>query len=170
MSPRPPRPVRPRPPITQVIGNTATFSWAPLNDPDGGVSGYDVIVGTTPGGSDVFSGIVTGTTLTVTNHYGATLYAEVSAINNAGIQGPFSASSPGVVLVDPAWIPVIHMANASVLDWTSVSGKVYQVWSTTNLLVPFITLGSVITAIDSTTSYTNNPTGPAQYYRVQLLP
>ena len=87
---------------TQVIGNTATFSWAPLGDPDGGVSGYDVIVGTTPGGSDVFSGIVTGTTLTVTNHYGATLYAEVSAINNAGIQGSFSASSPGVVLVDPA--------------------------------------------------------------------
>jgi len=94
----------------------------------------------------------------------------VSAINNAGIQGPFSASSPGVVLVDPAWIPVISMTNASVLNWTSVSGKVYQVWSTTNLLVPFMTLGSVITAADSTISYTNNPTGSAQYYRVQLLP
>jgi Alpha amylase, catalytic domain len=155
---------------TRVIGNTATFSWAPLNDPDGGVSGYYVIVGTTPGGSDVFSGIVTGTTLTVTNNYGVTLYAEVSAINNVGIQGPFSASSPGVVLVDPAWIPVIHMANASVLDWTSVSGKVYQVWFTTNLLIPFITLGSVITATDSITSYTSNPTGLARYYRVQLLP
>jgi glycosidase len=155
---------------THVIGNIATFSWAPLNDPDGGVSGYYVIVGTTPGGSDVFSGIVTGTTLTVTNNYGATLYAEVSAINNAGIQGPLSASSPGVVLVDPAWIPVIHMANTSVLGWTSISGKVYQVWSTTNLLVPFIALGSVITAAGSTTSYTSNPTGSAQYYRVQLLP
>jgi hypothetical protein len=62
------------------------------------------------------------------------------------------------------------MANASVLDWTSFSGKVYQVWSTTNLLVPLITLGSVITAAGSTTSYTSNPTGSAQYYRVQLLP
>ena len=167
---RPPRLARPAAANYQVVGNTATFSWAPLNDPDGGVSGYDVIVGTTPGGSDVFSGIVTGTTLTVTNNYGATLYAEVSAINNAGIQGSFSASSSGVVLVDPAWIPVIHMANASVLDWTSVSGKVYQVWSTTNLLVPFIALGSVITAADSTTSYTNNATGSGRYYRVQLLP
>ena len=166
----PARPGAPTAANYQVIGNTAAFSWAPLNDPDGGVSGYDVIVGTTPGGSDVFSGIVTGTTLTVTNNYGATLYAEVSAINNAGIQGPFSASSPGVVLVDPAWIPVIHMDNASVVDWTSVSGKVYQVWFTTNLLVPFITLGSVITATDSTTSYTSNPTGLARYYRVQLLP
>jgi hypothetical protein len=166
----PARPGAPTAANYQVIGNTAAFSWAPLNDPDGGVSGYDVIVGTTPGGSDVFSGIVTGTTLTVTNNYGATLYAEVSAINNAGIQGPFSAISPGVVLVDPAWIPVIHMDNASVVDWTSVSGKVYQVWFTTNLLVPFITLGSVITATDSTTSYTSNPTGLARYYRVQLLP
>ena len=62
------------------------------------------------------------------------------------------------------------MASASVLDWTSVSGKVYQVWSTTNLLVPLITLGSVITSFDSITSYTSNPAGPAQFYRVQLLP
>ena len=154
----------------QVIGNTATFTWAPLTDPDGGVSGYYVIVGTTPGGSNVFSGIVTGTTLTVTNNYGTTLYAEVSAINNAGIQGFPSASSSGVVLVDPAWIPIIHMTKPSVLDWTSVSSKVYQVWSTTNLLIPFVTLGGVITASDSITSYTSNPTGSAQYYRVQLLP
>jgi glycosidase len=153
-----------------VISNSVTFTWTALNDPDGGVSGYYVIVGTTPGGSNVFSGIVTGTTLTVTNNYGARLYAEVSAINNAGVQGSLSASSTGVVLVDPAWIPVIHMDNSSVLSWTSVSGMVYQVWSTTNLALPFTTLGNVITASDSTTSCTNNPTNSAQYYRAQLLP
>jgi len=153
-----------------VVGNAVTFTWTALNDPDGGVSGYYVIVGTIPGGSNVFSGIVTGTTLTVTNNYGARLYAEVSAINNAGIQGPLSASSAGVVLVDPAWIPVIHMDNSSGLSWTSVSGMVYQVWSTTNLALPFTTLGNVITAMDLTTSCTNNPTNSAQYYRVQLLP
>ena len=152
------------------MGNTVTFSWTALNDPDGGVSGYYVIVGTTPGGSNVFSGIVTGTTLTVTNNYGVRLYAEVSAINNAGIQGSLSASSAGVVLVDPAWIPVIHMANSSVLSWTSVSGMVYQVWSTTNLTMPFAAFGNVITAFDLTTSCINKPTNPAQYYRVQLVP
>lgn len=73
-------------------------------------------------------------------------------------------------MVDPAWIPVIHMANSSVLNWTSLSGMVYQVWSTTNLAMPFTTLGNVITASESTTSCTNNPTNSAQYYRVQLLP
>ena len=46
-----------------VIGNTVTFNWLPLNDPDGGVSGYQVMVGTSPGASDVFNGIVQGTTL-----------------------------------------------------------------------------------------------------------
>lgn len=153
-----------------VVGDSVAFNWTALNDPDGGVSGYYVIVGTTPGGSNVFTGIVTGTTLTVTNNYGARLYAEVSAINNAGIQGSLSASSAGVVLVDPAWIPIIHMANSSVLSWSSVSGMVYQVWSTTNLATPFAALGNVITASDSMTSCTNSPTNSAQYYRVQLLP
>ncbi len=153
-----------------VVGNTVTFSWTALNDPDGGISGYYVIVGTAPGGSNVFSGIVTSTTLTVTNSYGARLYAEVSAVNNAGIQGSLSASSAGVVLVDPAWIPVVHMANSRVLSWTSVSGMVYQVWSTTNLTMPFAAFGNVITASESTISCTNSPTNSAEYYRVQLVP
>jgi len=133
------------------------------------VSGYDVIVGTTPGGSDVFSGIVTGTTLTVTNNYGATLYAEVSAINNAGIQGPFSASSPGVVLVDPAWIPVIHMDNASVVDWTSVSARFIRFGSPPIFWFP-LSRWQRHNCHRLNTSYTSNPTGLARYYRVQLLP
>ena len=53
----------------------------------GGVSGYHVIVGTTPGGSNVFSGIVAGTSLTSDEQFRRDLYAEVSAINNAGIEG-----------------------------------------------------------------------------------
>jgi hypothetical protein len=166
----PEAPAAPTAGVAYVVGNSVTFSWSPLSDPEGGVSAYYVIVGTTPGGSNVFSGIVTGTTLTVTNNYGVRLYAEVSAINLAGIQGAFSASSTGVVLVDPAWIPVIHMVNSSVLSWNSVSGMVYQVWSTTNPAIPFNALGNVITASDATTSCTNNPTNSAQYYRVQLLP
>jgi glycosidase len=153
-----------------VVGNIATFHWTAVNDPEGGVSGYYVIVGTAPGGSNVFSGIVAGTTLTVTNSYGARLYAAVSAINGAGIQGTLSASSAGVALVDPAWIPVIQMEKSGVLSWNSVSGLAYQVWSTTNLSLPFGALGNVITASDSSISSTNNPTNSAQFYRVELLP
>jgi hypothetical protein len=155
---------------TYVIGNSVTFSWLPLNDPEGGVSGYQVIVGTSPGASDVFGGIVQGTTLTVTNVYGATLYTEVSAINNAGIQGATSASSAGVTLVDPNWIPVLSMQGNNVLSWTSVSGLTYQVWSTTSLGVPFTTIGGVITASGPTTQSTNNFADPVRFYRVQVFP
>jgi hypothetical protein len=153
-----------------VIGNTVTFSWLAQNDPVGGVSGYQVMVGTSPGTADVFSGIVRGTLLTVTNVYGATLYAAVSAINNAGIMGATSASSAGVMLVDPGWIPILSMQDNRVLKWTSVSGMTYQVWSTTNLGLPFTTLGGVITASGQTTQSTNVSPYSVRFYRVQLLP
>jgi len=153
-----------------VIGNAVMFNWLPLIDPQGGVSGYQVMLGTAPGASDVFNGIVPDATLTVTNVYGATLYAEVSAINNAGISGPASAASAGVVLVDPNWIPVLSMQDSSVLSWTSVSGKNYQVWSTTDLGIPFTNIGGVITATGSTTQSTNTFPDPVRFYRVQVFP
>jgi glycosidase len=161
------------PPVTTgsyVIGNSVTFSWLPLNDPIGGVSGYQIIVGTSPGASDVFNGSVVGTTLTVTNVYGATLYAEVSAINIAGIQGAASASSAGVTLLDPNWIPILSMQNSSVLNWSSVSGMAYQVWSTTNLGIPFAPLGGIITAFGPTTQSTNTLPDPVRFYRVKIFP
>lgn len=153
-----------------VIGNSTTFSWLPLNDPDGGVAGYQVIVGTSPGASNVFNGVVPGTSVTVTNAYGVTLYAEVSAINNAGIQGPSSASSAGIILVNPQWIPVLSMQSSSVLSWTSVSGKKYQVWSTTNLSIPFATVGGVVTAPGPSTQSTNIFPDSVRFYRVQVFP
>ncbi len=153
-----------------VFTNVVTFTWSAVSDPQGGVSGYYVIVGTAPGGSDVFSGIVTGTSLTVTNNFGAHLYAEVSAINNAGIQGAASSSSAGVALVNPNWIPVLNMLSSSVLSWNSVSGKTYQVWSTTNLSVPFSTLGGLINAPGPVASYTNSPTSGTRFFRVQFFP
>ena len=134
------------------------------------MSGYQIIVGTSPGASNVFNGMVQTTTLTVTNAYGATLYAEVSAISNAGIQGPASASSAGVILVDPNWIPNLSMQNDSVLNWTSVSGMTYQVWSTTNLSAPFIPYGGVITAFGATTQESNTSPDPVRFYRVQVFP
>jgi hypothetical protein len=106
----------------------------------------------------------------VTNVYGATLYAEVSAINNAGTEGPASASSAGVILVDPDWIPTLSMQGSGVLSWTSVSGLTYQVWSTSDLGTPFTTLGNVITAYGPMTLSTNNFADPVRFYRVQVFP
>jgi glycosidase len=153
-----------------VIGNSVTFSWLPLNDPVGGVSGYQIIVGTSPGASNVFNGAVQNTTLSVTNIYGATLYAEVMAISNAGVAGPASASSAGVLLVNPSWIPALSLQGSSVLNWTSVSGLTYQVWFSTNLGIPFTTMGGVITASGAITRSTNNLADPARFFRVQVIP
>jgi hypothetical protein len=153
-----------------TIGNSVTFNWVALNDPEGGVSGYHVIVGTSSDASNVFNGIVQGTTLTVTNVYGATLYAAVSAINIAGIEGPASASSAGVTIVNPNWIPVLSMPEHSVLSWTSVSGMTYQVWSTTNLGMPFSAVGGAITASEPSTQSSNNFVDPTRFYRVQIFP
>jgi glycosidase len=166
----PPTPGAPGTGRAYVLTNTVTFTWAAVSDPDGGVSGYHVVVGTAPGSSNVFNGVVTGTTLTVTNGYGVTLYAEVSAVNNAGIEGVAGASSAGTTLVDPNWIPVLRMNGSSVLAWSSVAGKNYQVWTTTNLSTPFTPISGMISASGSTTRYTNNPAEVARYYRVQLFP
>jgi len=153
-----------------VIGNSVTFYWSALSDPIGGVSGYQVIVGTSPGASNVFNGVVEGTSLTVSNTYGSTLYAGVSAINNAGIAGAASPSSSGVVLVNPNWITVLSMQGNGLLNWTSVSGLTYQVLSTTNLSIPFVPIGGVITGSGSALEFTNISPDSARFYRVQLFP
>jgi hypothetical protein len=152
-----------------VFGNVVTFSWPAVSDVQGGVSGYHVWVGTTPGGSDVFSGIISGTSLSVTNSFGAHLYATVTAVNNAGVESAAS-SSPGIALVNPAWVPVASMTAQNLLNWSSVSGMTYQVWSTTNLAVPFTAFGGVVTASAPLLTFTNNPTNAARYFRIQLFP
>jgi hypothetical protein len=108
--------------------------------------------------------------LTVTNTYGSTLYAEVSAINNAGIADAASPSSSGVVLVNPNWIPVLSMQGNSLLNWTSVSGLTYQVLSTTNLSTPFVPIGGVITGAGPALEFTNISPDSARFYRIQLFP
>ena len=157
---------------TYVVGNSVTFSWLPLNDTDGGVSGYQVIVGTSPGASDVFDGIVQGTTLTVTNIYGARLYAEVSAVNKAGIPGPFSASSSGVLLLDPASVPrILSLTSGNLLSWSSVSNNNYQVMATTNLAVSFFPISGVIAATGLTTFYLDlGATNSQKFYRIEMAP
>lgn len=166
----PATPSAPTTPGTYVIGDSVTFTWSAVNDSQGGVSGYQVLVGTAPGASNVFNGIVQGTTLTVTNVYGVTLYAEVSAINNAGIEGAASNGSIGVTLVNPAWIPILTMQNRTVLSWNSIPGKNYQVLCTTNLSLPFSAVGGMITASGTNTSTTNPFTDSATFYRVQFFP
>ena len=153
-----------------VFTNVVTFTWPAVSDADGGVAGYHVLIGTTPGGQNVFNGVVSGTSVTVTNNFGAHLYATVTAVNNAGIESATSAGSPAIALVNPAWIPVASMTTPSLLNWTSVSGQIYQVWSTTNLTVPFTAFSGMLTAAAPTLTFTNNPATASQYFRIALHP
>ncbi len=84
-----------------VIGNQVTFTWSAAVDPDGGVSGFYLQIGTSAGTSNLFDGQLAGTSKTVTVAYGTTVYARVQQINNAGIFGPYSASSASVMALDP---------------------------------------------------------------------
>jgi hypothetical protein len=116
----PAAPPAPSTPKAYALGKVVTFSWPAVTDPIGGVSGYQVIVGTSPGGSNVFNGFVSGNTLTVTNSLGATLYGEVSVVNNAGIQGAFSPGSIGTLLLDPTTVMLSATSagsNRVTLSW-----------------------------------------------------
>ena len=192
----PAAPAAPGTPKPYVIGTTATFTWPALNDPDGGVSAYHLIVGTTPGGSNVFNGTVTATAQIVTNSFGTTNYARVSAINNAGVEGPFSFSSPGTVFLDPngdfdhdgmsnaaediagtdpldasSVLRILSLAGGNQLTWSSVSGKTYLIFATEDLTTNFMPISGVITATTATASYLDHAaTNSTKFYRVNVLP
>ena len=78
-----------------------TFQWSAASDPEGGVSGYHLQVGTTPGGNDLFDFQTATTSQTVTVLFGTTLHAQARQINNAGIAGgPYSVASDAVLALD----------------------------------------------------------------------
>jgi hypothetical protein len=167
-----------------------------VSDPEGGISGYHLVVGVSPAGSNVFDGILSATSASATNFFGQTLYARVSAINNAGIEGPLSLSSPGTILLDPNgdydgdgmsnWAEdfagtdplssnsvfrVLGLANGNLLTWSSVSNKQYRVFATLDLGSNLIPISGVITASSSSTSYLDTaPPNARKFYRVNVLP
>ncbi len=153
-----------------VFANSVTFSWTGATDAEGGIAGYHVLVGTTPGGAEVTNVTVNATSLTVTGNYGAHLYATVTAVNNAGIESSPASAVSSIALLNPAWIPVASMASKNFLNWSSASGQVYRVWSSTNLALPFAPFNSTVTATTATVSFPNNPTNAARYFKVQLIP
>ncbi|MES2659020.1 MAG: hypothetical protein V4689_10410 [Verrucomicrobiota bacterium] len=167
-----------------VIGNQVTFSWSAASDPEGGVSGYHVQIGTTPGGSDLLDASPVTTSQSVTVSYGTTLYARVQQINNAGIAGPYSSASAAVIALDPVadndgdgqtnasehTAGTNPLSAASVLRATAtaisgndvnitvatVSGKNYQLETSTTLApLSWGNVGVPVTAAGSSTVFTH---------------
>lgn len=198
----PPTPGAPASPSLSayVIGNQVTFSWSPASDPDGGVAGYYLQIGTSSGGADVFDGGLPGLSQAVTVAFGATVHARVQQINNAGIYGPYSGSSASVIALDPAAdsdgdgqnnasedlagtnpllaasslkVTGIQVPGADVLvTAATVAGKVYQLETSATLLPPWEPVGPAVTASGPATAFTH-PAGaadPKRFYRVRLVP
>ena len=101
----PPAAGAPGTPKSYAIGTQVAFSWTAASDPEGGISGYHVIISTQPNGAGtvLFDGNVTTASKAVTAVFGQTLYATVKTVNNAGIESATaSASSGGTIALDPA--------------------------------------------------------------------
>ena len=83
--------VSPAPGVT-LSGNSATFSWGAVS----GASQYQLTVGSTQGGSDIFSGSATNTSQTVDflPCNGGTIYVQLSAVIGGSPQSIASGSYP----------------------------------------------------------------------------
>ncbi|MEI6606898.1 MAG: alpha-amylase family glycosyl hydrolase, partial [Verrucomicrobiota bacterium] len=198
----PPAPTAPANPSlhASVIGHDVTFSWSPASDPDGGVNGYHLQLGTSSGGSDLFDSGVAATSQTVTVAYGTVVYAHVQQINNAGIYGPYSPVSAPVVALDPAadadgdgqsnaaeevagtdpllssstfkTTGITSAGNDRVISATTVPGKVYQLETSLTLQPPWSPVGDPVSATAITTSFTHlgGTAGGRRFYRVRVVP
>jgi len=179
-----------------VVGTNVIFSWNSVTDSEGGISGYHVIVGTTPGGSNVFNGTVTTTNQIASGSYGQTLYARVAAVNNASVESSFSAVTAGTILLDAnadsdgdgmnnanevvaatnpldanSVLRIVSLSPGKLLAWASVSGQTYQVYFATNLLAGFVPLSGVVTAAAPTATYLDTQaTNDSRTYRVKVWP
>jgi hypothetical protein len=92
---------------------TVNYVWAPATSPVG-ILNYNLIVGSLPGGSDLFEGSVAVATYAASGMLtGRTYYAQVRALSNAGVFSLFSPVSAGV----PVFIPAQTPAIASAYSW-----------------------------------------------------
>ncbi|MDE2142124.1 MAG: hypothetical protein KGJ84_06915 [Elusimicrobia bacterium] len=75
---------------------TVRFGWSPALS-SVGILDYELLIGSFPGGNDVFNGTVAVASYTAAGlATGKTYYAQVRARSNAGAVGPFSSVSVGV--------------------------------------------------------------------------
>ncbi len=92
--PVPAAPVGNGPVITTI---EPKFTWEAVTDVGpSGVAYYQLEIGTTSGGADIFNGPVTTTTKSIIGFDGKKYYARVSAVDNVGNASAFSAVSNAV--------------------------------------------------------------------------
>ena len=62
-------------------------------------------------------------------------------------------------------------ATSQLVVWSSVAGKNYQVYATSDLSAPFTPISGPIPSAGASTSFTDNaPPGVHRFYRILVLP
>ena len=93
------------------ISPTLEFEWSPVADTVAGLAGYEVRIGTVPGGSSILSdGWAVATEYAFADgNDGTTYYPGVRAVDAAGNRGPWDDTHGGVTvdLTPPNSVPVI---------------------------------------------------------------
>jgi M6 family metalloprotease-like protein len=108
-----------------------TFQWSQgtAQDPESGITGYGMQVGTSPGAHDAFEGLLgPGTTSTLSDlgrFHGRPLYAQVRAMNGAGLFSGWSPASLPITVMLPALscacLDNCQLAFQTVGPWTEDS-------------------------------------------------
>jgi glycosidase len=181
-----------------VIGNDVTFRWSPAADPEGGISGYEVRIGTTPGGNELYDGSVPGNEVTVSAPYGVMAYATVRQVSAAGIAG--GAGSASVLVLEPAGdedgdgqsngaefaagtnpldaasalrVASIGISGTDVnLSVATVVGKTYLLETSSDLAAgSWEPVGGAISAVSATTEFTHSGGAgePRRFYRARVV-
>ena len=184
-----------------ALGNSATFNWSAVNDALGGIAGYRLIVSTDAAGNTViFNGLVGNVNRYTINNVapGETLYARVDAVNNAGVEGPLSATSAGTPVLDPNGdadgdgmsnaaedaagtdpldahsvlriTSVVRNASngTTKITWNSVAGKRYQVEASSDLIT-YTVVSSVLSGTGDTINFTDTSAATHEFYRVRVV-
>lgn len=120
---------KPGAPTATTDLDTLTLTWTlgTSADPESGIAGYHLQLGTTPGGNDVFDGPVGKVLTKAFTDYGhmdgVTLYARVAAMNGAALIGTYSDNSNGMAISLPAF-------DSAVVNNTNLTFKTIGPWTT----------------------------------------
>ncbi len=108
---------------------TLVFNWTQgtAADPDSGIVGYELQVGSAPGASDLFNGSVGNVpTRTVTGGVdGVTYYARVRAMNGTGLTTGWSGNSDGITVNLPVF-PCAALDNCNLVFKTTGNAPFFE--------------------------------------------
>lgn len=153
-----------------MIGSTGTFSWTSNAGAHDNIANWRISIGTTPGGSNVANNVsVSGgtTSFNFNGTPGATYYATLTAVSDAGVSSSASQSDSGSPNPSSQTTPIILLSATGDQDGDGMTNEQEQAAGTNPL--------SQSSALKVTTSSRPNATSfnvtwssvPGKTYRVQ---